>query len=245
MIVRLVRGNEIAAIAQSSGYDALYIDMEHNSFSIEVVAQMCQGALPLGIAPIVRVPSIASEFIPRVLEGGALGIIAPHVQTASDAKAVVDAALFPPIGHRSLGGPIPHLRFRSYPAGETMAAVNDATFIVAMIESEGALQNIDEIAAVDGIDMLLVGTNDLCTSLGIPGQPYHSIVRETYEKVLAACKRHNKHVGIGGLASQPDLIADFIGLGARWVSVGSDVGFLIAESSGRAKQIRQAAQTSS
>ena len=137
MTVRLVRGIEIARIAKSAGFDSLYVDLEHSSFSLETTGQICIAALEAGITPLVRVPGLAE--VSRVLDAGALGVIAPHVQSADDARAYVAAAKFPPLGHRSAAGPLPHLHYRSFPAASADAALNQATLLIVQFESEEAL----------------------------------------------------------------------------------------------------------
>src|SRR5277367_4367736 len=96
------RTPEVPAIAAACGYDAVYVDLEHTSTSLETTAMLCAGAAGAGIAGLVRVPSHDPSIIARVLDNGAVGIIVPHVTSVSEAKAVVDAARFPPIGHRSI-----------------------------------------------------------------------------------------------------------------------------------------------
>src|SRR5439155_12071069 len=139
MTVRLVRTVEIAGIARTAGFDSIYIDVEHSSFSLDTTGQICMAALAVGITPFVRVPSIAPEFISRVLDGGALGVIAPHIRSPQEAARVVRAAKFPPIGDRSVAGALPHLQFRTFSAAETIEALNEATMVIAMIESTEAL----------------------------------------------------------------------------------------------------------
>lgn len=178
-------------------------------------------------------------MIGRVLDGGALGIIAPHIQSAQDAREVVRAAKYPPLGERSFTGSLPHLRYRSFPTPELFEAMNEATLVIAMIESVDALEAVDEIAAVEGVDMLFIGTNDLSSSLGIPGQLDHQFVRAAYAKVMLACTKYGKQLGVGGLASQPKLIEQYIRLGARYVSTGTDLSFLLASASNKVKQIRE------
>lgn len=238
MIVRLMRGVEIAAIARSAGFDCLYIDLEHCTFSLETVSQIAIAATALGVTPLVRVPGHDQAGISRTLEAGAQGVIVPHLETRAQAEQVVEAALFPPLGNRSLLAANPHTLFRGGPAAETMRRMNEATLVVAMIESVLAVANADEIASVEGLDMLLVGTNDLCNSLGRPGDLDHPGVREAYEHVAAACRRRGKHLGVGGLNSRPDIAKDIIGLGARYVSAGSDTGFLMSAATATAKSFR-------
>src|SRR5258707_10436654 len=116
MTVRLVRQVEIAQIAKTAGFDTIYVDMEHCSASIETTSQICMAALAAGIAPFVRVPANTPEYITRVLEGGALGVIAPHIGSAAEARAPGQAAKFLPPGARAGAGGLPHLHFRPFPA---------------------------------------------------------------------------------------------------------------------------------
>jgi 4-hydroxy-2-oxoheptanedioate aldolase len=239
MIVRLVRTVEIAQIARSAGFDSFYVDMEHNSFSFDTTGQLCMAGLAAGIAPFVRVPSIAPHHISRVLDGGALGVIAPHVHSARDAESVVRAAKFAPLGERSIAGGLPHLQYRTFSAAETIETLNEATMVVIMIESAEALADVNEIAAVEEVDLLLIGTNDLCSSLGIPGQLDHDKVRGAYAKAMEACRKHAKHLGVGGLSAHPRLAADFVKMGARYVSTGTDLSFLLGAATAKAKQVRE------
>src|SRR4051812_17812115 len=239
MIVRLVRSVEIAQIAKTAGFDSFYIDMEHNNFSFDTTGQLCMAGLAAGIAPFVRVPSIAPHHISRALDGGALGVIAPHIQSARDAEAVVRAAKFAPLGDRSIAGGLPHLQFRTFSAAETIEALNEATMVVVMIESAEALAAVDEIAAVEGVDLLLVGTNDLCSSLGIPGQFKHGKVHDAYATAIQSCRKYGKHLGVGGLSAHPDLTAEFVKMGARYVSTGTDLSFLLGAATAKAKQVRE------
>lgn len=237
MIVKLVKGVEIARLARTAGFDSLYVDIEHSSFSFETTSQICMAALEVGIAPFVRVPGLSPEYISRALDGGALGVIAPHIQTPEEAARVVAAAKFPPQGTRSFAGALPHLQYRTFPTEEMSRAMNEATMVVTMIETAKALDNVEAIAAVAGVDLLLVGTNDLCGELGIPGQLDHPRIREAYIRCIAACRKHGKHLGIGGLASKPQLAAEFVKLGARYVSTGTDLAFLLGAATARAKQV--------
>jgi 4-hydroxy-2-oxoheptanedioate aldolase len=239
MTVRLVRGIEIAQIARTAGFDMLYIDLEHSSFSIETTSQICIAALQAGIAPFVRVPANTPEYISRVLDGGALGVIAPGVRSADEARAVVAAAKFPPLGERGNPGTLPQLQYRSFPNAEVYRAVNDATMVIVQCESAEGLAGMEDIVAVDGVDLVLMGINDLLADWGIPGQYDDPKVRDAYAKVISVCRRHGKHVGVGGLASRPDLIAEYVRMGGRYVSTGTDIGFLLGAAAQRAKQVQE------
>lgn len=237
MTVRLTRSVEIASIARTAGFDTLYVDMEHNGFSIDTTGQICLACIGLGIAPFVRVPGLDPAFIARVLDAGALGIIAPHLQSAEAARAVVRAVKYHPLGERSQAGAAPQLHYRPMPAAEANALLNEATMVIAMIESREGLAAVEEIAAVPGVDILFIGTNDLCADLGIPGQTDHALIQDAYRATLAACQAHGKVLGVGGLAAKPDVIRRYVGMGARYVSTGSDLTFLIGAAAQKRQQV--------
>lgn len=239
MTVRLTRSIEIARLAKTAGFDSIYVDVEHSSLSLETTSQICIAALEAGIAPFVRVPSTRPEHVSRALDGGALGVIAPHIRSPDEAREVVASAKYPPLGGRSAGGALPHLHYRSFPAAEVNAAMNEATMVVVQFETADAIERAEEIAAVEGVDMVLIGTNDLLADMGIPGQYEHQRVRDAYVHALAACAKHGKHVGVGGLATRPKLAAEFVRMGARYVSTGTDLAFLLAESTARARQVHE------
>src|SRR5262249_30267466 len=162
--------------------------MEHCSASVEPTGQICMAALAAGIAPFVRVPANTPEYITRVLEGGALGVIAPHIGSADEARAVVQAAKFLPLRARSVAGGLPDLHFRSVPAAEAYAALNDATMVMVQFENAAALAKAEEIVAVEGVDIVMIGTNDLLCDWGIPEEYEHPKVREAYDTTIAACR---------------------------------------------------------
>src|SRR3954463_8830858 len=136
--VRLVPTVEIVRIAKSAGFDSLYIDLEHSSFSLETTSQLCIMALEAGVPAFVRVPANTPEYVSRVLDGGALGVIAPGVSSAAEARAVVAAAKYPPLGERGLAPTLPHLQYRTFPATEALPAMNDAIMVVVQFESAAA-----------------------------------------------------------------------------------------------------------
>ncbi len=238
MSVRLVRSIEIARIAHTAGFDTLYVDVEHNGFSFESTGQICQAALSVGITPFVRVPTTRPEHVGAALDCGALGIIAPHIRSAEDARRLVRAAKFSPLGERSAAGTLPHLQYRGYPASEAYPALNDATMVIVMMETLEALEKVDEIAAVDGIDMMLVGSSDMTAEMGIPGKYEDPRVRDVFQRTINACRKHGKHVGVGGLSTRPDLIAQYVEMGARFVSSGTDLAFLSGACAQKAKEVR-------
>jgi 2-keto-3-deoxy-L-rhamnonate aldolase RhmA len=238
MTVRLVRSSEIALIARTAGFDTFYVDMQHSSLSLERCGDICMAGLQVGIAPFVRVPANTSDHISRVLDAGALGVIAPHIDCAQAAREVVRAAKFPPLGERSNAGQLAHLHYRSFSTAEVHRVLNDATMVIVQVESAAALANVEEMVAVDGIDLVLIGLNDLLADWGIPGAYDDARVREAYARTIAACRKRGKHCGVGGLATRPDLVAELVRMGARYVSTGTDLAFLLGACTLRAKQVQ-------
>ena len=239
MTVRFARSIEIAQIAKTAGFDTLYVDLEHNTLPIDTCCQICVSAQQIGITPLVRVPANTPDYIYRVLDGGAMGVITPpHIRSAPEARDMVKLVKFPPLGHRSAGGALSHYQYRSFPMAETNAAMNDATSLVVMMETVAALENVEEIIATEGVDMLLIGSNDLCGEMGIVGQHDHPKLKDAFARSIAAANKVGKHVGVGGLASRDDLMTQFVQMGARSVLTGTDLSFLIAANAQKARFVR-------
>ncbi len=237
MGVKAVRGVEIARIMKTAGSDWLYIAMEHGPTSVETAYAISVAALDAGIAPIVRVPHGELALATRCLDGGALGIVIPHVDTADEARAMVDAFRYQPLGHRSIAGGYPQFGFAPMPAAQVTKEMNDATLVIAMIETPRAVENAAEIAAVPGIDVLLMGTNDLCLELGVPGKLDDDRVAAAVKTVVAACKRHGKWAGLGGVYAK-DLLKRYIDMGMRFILAGNDLPLLVAAATAHANFVR-------
>jgi 2-keto-3-deoxy-L-rhamnonate aldolase RhmA len=136
-----------------------------------------------------------------------------------DVKDVVAAAKFQPQGHRSSTNNLPHFQYRHIAAKKSNVVVNTNTLVIPMVETLEAVECVEELAAVEGVDSLLIGTNDMTAEMGIPGDYENPKLTEVYEKTIDACKKHGKWVGIGGLHSRLDLAEKFCAMGARWVSL--------------------------
>src|ERR1700719_3929593 len=139
--VRVARSTEIAKAMRAAGFDWLFIDLEHGAMSIETAAALSLAGLDAGIAPLVRVPKGEYSLATRLLDNGALGIVAPHVETAEEARAAVAALRYPPLGHRAVYGSQPHFDFGRVATGELMAALNAATLVVVMLETARGIES--------------------------------------------------------------------------------------------------------
>jgi 2-keto-3-deoxy-L-rhamnonate aldolase RhmA len=223
--------------AKAAGFDWLFIDAEHGFISTPEIAQICLAALPQGVVPIVRICSGEFAEGTRALDNGALGLVVPHVDTPEQARALVDAFRFAPLGHRSTGGTNAQFGYRPPAAAEAQKILNAELLIIPMIETPQAVDNAEAIAAIDGIDALLIGSNDLALEMGIPGQVGHERVKAAYEKVAAACRRHNKVLGMGGVYDQ-EVASRYMRLGARFVLGANDHALLLNAATLRAEFLR-------
>ncbi|MCV7223441.1 HpcH/HpaI aldolase family protein [Mycolicibacterium elephantis] len=232
------RTPDVPAIAAACGYDAVYVDLEHTSCSLETAQMLCVAALGAGIPALVRVPSHDPSVIARVLDGGAVGVIVPHVNSSQEAQAIVDAARFPPVGHRSISGPNAVSGYAPRPATELTADLERRTVVAVMIETPDAVAACDQIAAVDGVDMILLGPSDLTAEMGIHGQYENEHFHRAVDSVAAACRAHGVALGVAGIKSL-DLLKRFAGLGLRFISAGTDVGMMTEAATARAHALRE------
>jgi len=235
--LRQARTVDIAQIAKTCGFDFLFIDCEHSSLELDSAAQIAAASLAVGVTPLVRVAGLEHWHASRILDNGAQGVVVPHVDDAAQAARVASACRFPPVGKRSMGGGLQQLGFATMPVGDAARIVNSETLVVVMIESPQGVANCEEIAAVPGIDALLIGTNDLCFEMGIPGQFNEARVAEAYKRVIAACRKHGKFPGMGGLYT-PELLERHIAMGVQLVLSGSDFSLLMQAGRERASLVR-------
>lgn len=227
----------IAGLARECGFDWLFVDLEHNTMDLDTAAQICVAALPTGVTPIVRVPSHDHFQATRILDGGAMGVVVPHVDTPEQARAIVANCKYPPVGHRSLTAPLPQLGFAALPVAEAIEILNRNTLVIVMLETPLAIANANAIAAVAGVDGLLIGSNDLAAEMGIPGQFGHARIEEAYRAMIAACAEHRKFPGMGGIYDHA-LMEKFIRMGVRFLLGGGDVALMMAAGKARTAFLR-------
>jgi 2-keto-3-deoxy-L-rhamnonate aldolase RhmA len=239
MNVRLGRSGDIARIAKTTGHDFIFIDTQHSLYNVETIGDIAQVALAIGIAPLVRVRSCDDPATQVLLDNGVTGIVFPDVNNAEEARRAVNRAKYPPIGTRSVVGGYPILDYRAANTAEVVQALQENTLVVCMIETKEGLDNVEEIAAVEGVDVIHVGSNDLLTALGRPGTFGSDEHLAALDKVLTAARKHGKIPGVGGdrdVARQ----ADFIRKGAQFLTTNSEIAFMIAEGTRVTTALRKA-----
>ncbi len=185
----------VPRLVRSAGADWVLYDLEHSGFGIDRLRDLLPATNATGLVPIVRVPDAVYDSISRVLDLGALGVMIPGCESADEARMLVESGRFPPQGKRGFG-----LLYQDVwePGGlpDTLAKSNDETLLIVQIETAAGLEAVEEIAAVDGIDVLWIGQFDLTASLGIPGQFETETFRDAVARILAAARASGKHVGM-------------------------------------------------
>lgn len=181
----------VAEIIGLAGFDAAFIDMEHTAFDLPLVQEMVRACDLTGICSIVRVPDNNPKNILRVLEAGAQGIQVPHIAGRDDALAAVRAVRFAPLGERGMGGPTRASRYGTLPSSEHIATSNSEVLLVVMVEDQSAIGQLEDIASIDGLDLVAIGPSDLSQALGTSG-PDDPRLKQTIEVIAATIMRVGK-----------------------------------------------------
>ena len=214
----------IAQIVKAAGADFILFDMEHSGVGIDVVKTQMAACRGLDLVPMVRVPTLQTHFIARCLDMGAMGIMVPMVETAAQARAIVEATRYPPAGRRGAAFGVAHDDYEGGAVADKIAAANERTMVIALVETAEGIRNVDEIAAVDGVDVVWLGHFDLTNFMGIPAQFQHADYLAAVDKLLAAAKTHGKAAGM--MAADATWGRDYMAKGFRAIAYGLDLALL-------------------
>jgi len=225
------------AIARE-GFEAVVVDMQHGMWDEPAAMQAVAQIHLAGAAPVVRVPLWHNSLVSRMLDWGAEGVIAPMINSEAEARAFVQVAKYPPVGERSIGAHRAAMIARVPDQKFYIPEANTTTLSFAMIETQSAIDNLDTIAAMPGIDVLFVGPADLSFSLsnGATLDPHSAAVDAALEKVLAACDRHKKIPGL--FCRDAERAMNKAKSGFRFLTVGSDIIFLRAGAAAQLKALK-------
>ncbi len=239
-MVTEVRTPAIAQFLAEAGFDFFFMDMEHGPYNIETVADIIRAARLAGICPLVRVPNPDYHLLCRPLDAGAQGLMVPRVETVEQVKHIVDAVKYPPVGCRGCSVLKGHSDYHPEPVGDFIEWMNAETLVILQIERKQAIDNIDELLSVPGVDAAVMGPNDLSLSLGVPGQMDHPLLIEHIDKVIAACQRHGLVSGthIGDL----EALKGWIRKGMRLITYSSEVNFIIKTAQAAIQELRTEAK---
>ncbi|ELZ85192.1 aldolase [Haloferax sp. Atlit-4N] len=219
---QIVNSMMVSEIATVAGFDFVVIDQEHGPATAQSTMRACAGAQSQGGSAVVRVRENAPGEIQRALDVGADGVQVPQVETADDARRAVNAAKFHPVGERGLS---PYGRAGTYEGGpEFESTQNEETVLALQVEGVKAVENIDSILDVDGIDVLFLGPYDLSQSLGVPGDVQHEDVVETMRSVVRKAK--DSGTVVGTYADTPTQAEKWLETGVQYVTLAEDAPVL-------------------
>ena len=222
-----VASPEIAAQIANLGFDFLWIEMEHSPITLETARNMILATRGLKAVPFIRVPVNEVWAAKRALDQGSMGVIFPFTSTPELARQAVAACRYPPEGVRGSG---PGLASFRWPAPEGYANFADRNVaVVVIIEQSRAVDQIEEIASVPGIDVLFIGVNDLSYSLGLRGRQDDPSLQSAIEKVVAAGRRHK--IALGRPAGTPEQVQQYINEGFLFFQASSELGMMAAGAS--------------
>ncbi|KAI1761672.1 putative 4-hydroxy-2-oxovalerate aldolase [Hypoxylon sp. FL1150] len=228
MSVKYFTGIEVAMMCKQAGIHAMFIDMEHTTLDMPSVARLCSACNYVAVSPLVRVPSKSHWHISRVLDAGAAAVIVPHVDTVEEVRDLVRYAKYAPLGARGCTNNQPLFHFQHVPTATQNEVLNRETLLIPMIETPSAVELAEEFLAVEGVDGILIGSNDLCTDIGIPGQYDNPLYQDLVTKIVKAGKAAGKPIGIGGIGGRLDLLEKWFAMGATWSLSGGDGAMLQA-----------------
>jgi len=240
-MVQEVRSPAIAQLLARSGLDFMFIDMEHGAYNIETVADILKVARLAGIVPMVRVPDPNYFLLSRPLDAGAMGLMVPRIESRETVEQIVHSVKYPPLGTRGCSifkghsDYAPDIDLRKFTNFQ-----NDQVLVILQIERKEAIDRIEELAAIPGVDVCLVGPNDLTLSLGADS-PRDQVVLEAIERVILACQ--NAGIASGIHVGNLEALKTWMRKGMRMIMYSSDLGFILAGASEAAQELRTAAQT--
>jgi 2-keto-3-deoxy-L-rhamnonate aldolase RhmA len=209
------------SIAGQAGADFIVLDTEHSGVGVETMKEQFAFARGTGVAPVVRVPGLAHHLIAPMLDAGAMGIMAPLVETAEQARAIVDACRYRPLGKRGLGFSMAHDDYAAGAIGPKIEAANRRTLVIALIESAKGIANADAIMATPGIDVGWLGHYDLTDSMGFAGDFSKPEFQSAVDALVAACDKHGKAAGY--LAGDVATAIAWRAKGFRCLAYGTDI----------------------
>lgn len=210
----------IGHLLAAGGSEYVFLDTEHSGLGIETLKSTLQYFKAASIPALVRVPGRSYESIARALDAGAEGLILPMVGSGEEAERIVACAKYAPRGTRGVALGIAHDDYTGGSVSEKLAQANRRTVIFALVETREGAENVEQIAAVDGIDGLWIGHLDLSTSLGIPGRFEHPDYVSAVERIAAAARRHG--TSLGRMTESAEEGAELYARGFDFIAIGTD-----------------------
>ena len=219
-----IRQPSIMQVIANCGLDFVIIDNEHGGFSIETISDLSRAARSVGVTPVVRVPEWSYAHVTQPLDSGAQAIMAPRITEAGQVEQILHMMKYPPLGRRGSVVARGHTDLKAGSIVDVMKDANEESMLVVQIETRQALEEIDRILSVPGVDVAFVGPTDLSVALGIPGKMTDPILVNAIMAVMDACVRHNVVPAIQ--MNDLTLAAHWAEKGMKMVSFSSEIGML-------------------
>lgn len=207
-------GSAIATLLASAGADFIIADLEHSSFSIETMGRIIRDARGANLPCIVRVPALERHFVSRILDAGATGVMIPRVESCDDLEKIREWTKYAPEGDRGVAFGIGHTDYGDFTKLDTREYVrraNEEILSIGQIETVKAVENLEDILATGGLDVVFIGPYDLSTSMGISGEFDHPLLLDAIKRIIALAQMHNVPLGC--------YVNDFKG-GEQWLKLG-------------------------
>lgn len=223
-MIQEIRTPAIALILANAGYDFVFIDMEHSTFSIETASDLIKTIRLTGMTCLVRVSDCEYHLIARMLDAGAEGIMVPRVETREQVEYILRSAKYPPVGRRGVSVAKGHNEYQSADPIAFTAHANRENLIILQIESQQAVDDIDNLLSVPGVDVALIGPQDMSRSLGVPLDFGEPALKNAVSTVVAAAARHGIYSGLH--ISNMQALIDWHQQGMRVLTYSYDIEFL-------------------
>jgi len=222
-----IRGRGAVHTLAAAGMDFIMICTEHSAYNLETVVELVAQAHAAGITPVVRIPDLEYQYVTRLLDTGCQSLIVPHVKSGAEVRRFIELAKYHPEGKRGMAIYLgASTEYEDVDPVAAMAHANANTLLSVIIETKEALENVEDIL-LPGIDLVLVGHQDLTQSLGIPGQYDHPRLHEANARVLALCKERG--IATAGAVNRPESMQAVVESGAQYLLYGTDVVMLRRE----------------
>jgi len=229
----------VAVMMKSAGWDFVFVDCEHGSFTQSHLTDFCIAARGVNLPTIVRVPSIHEpQRLYQTLDLGATGLLCPQTETKEQVEAILHATKYHPMGQRGMATRSVHTSWGKYKGAELTARLNLETMIVLQIESKKAVENLEQLIAVPGVDAAFIGPNDLSQTLGLPGDPSAPEVVKYVERALEICQRGKVPCGVHSF----DVAAakQWIQKGMQFMACGNEATWLVDSAQKATAEIKEA-----
>ena len=235
-MLRILQSPQAITMCAAAGWDYVIVDTEHCDFDFETLAAMAMVAKYEEVVLLVRVPDRLYHQLARPLDIGAEGLIIPRVETPDEVKHIIESTKYYPLGRRGASVSSISTRFRQHDAAEFLEWSNRETLIIIQIESQTAVDHIDDLVSIAGVNGVMIGPFDLSQSMGIPGQLQHPRMMEAYQQIIEACNRHQVAPGIH--LQNLDAVSKWVNAGMRFMTYQYDVKIMTDASRAALSELR-------